>query len=216
MRKKPERPEGFDSFEELYFSWYVSELEKAGIIHLAKYHPETMVIYGEVHTSWRLAKKTKYVVRPKTLLNALEYTPDWIIYWNPIAVGKFVYYIGNKEDSYQKNPFTEFPFFCYKDKEGRYYSYIDVKGAYSSFGNKSKVIFSIIQRVLFSAFDEYVQAINPYDLFKKTFCPANFKFTPKTKKERSKAIGTIPFAEYFAKFDIPIQTTLSFKNEEDA
>lgn len=212
--KKIEVPDGFDSFEELHFSWFVSELETAGMIHFAKYHPETLQICAPVTTVWKKALKTKWTNKDKTLLNGLSFTPDWVIYWNPVLLGHFIFYPNDPLRTYTTNPYSSIPFICNKDKDGRYYSYIDIKGQFSGFGNKSNQIFSIIQKVVFQLCGEYVQRIHPYDLFSNTFCPGRFKFTDKTKKERAKAIGTIPIEKYFSKFEIPIQTVLPFNVDE--
>lgn len=210
-KKQTEKPEGFDSFEELYFSWYLAELKQAGVITLASYHPETMEICAKRESFWLKRLKTKVIHKPKVFMNNLEYTPDWLIYWNPVLIDKFIFYPGSQKTGFDRNPFEIIPFIVNMDRDGRFYSYIDVKGGYSGHGNKSNVIFSIMQKVVFQLKSEYIQSVDPYKLFRKTFAPQRFMVTNKKLDPRKAAEGMIGIREYFQKMEVPIQMQINFE-----
>lgn len=204
---KNKRNDQFDSDEELYFSWYVEELETAGIIVKSIYHPPSIMVCPLQTISWMKELKTKSVIEESAFLFDLVYTPDWKLIWHPNVINRLVLVLKSLIYS-TKSPLKIFPFIGQWEK-GLITSFIDVKGGYSAFGNKSNQMFHVIQKVLYYHLGLYVQDIEPKELFTKTFCPNKYRSTPKLHRERAGTSKLLTADQYLANFEGTFQTKLN-------
>jgi len=171
----------FASDEEWYFSWYVQELLDAGILIEAEYQPAPFKLCNEAVLVGRgMDKKGPYNFT-KTLLNDLDYNPDWKLTWSDNCE-KFVTRI---DRFISKDPFNAF----LSQLNGLIETWVDVKGASVGMNNSSAVTFPIKQKMVYDKFGIYIQKIIPvyytknkrgekipYGLFPDTFTPERFLY----------------------------------------
>lgn len=167
------------SKEEVYFFWYLKQLYENGFIDEIHYQPETMELFPAETLKFKVQGATKPLTRQVSILLNKEYTPDFKIKWNKKAKG--IFYINIDEldyivftESIKKVPFyTRWLGNVYPRNE---YCYVDVKGTFSSHGQKSDMIFSLIQKILYDhhKFHMYINKTIPSKLFEKTFTPDRY------------------------------------------
>ena len=143
--------DSFDSKEEKWFSYYLSELKAHGLISDWEYQPETYVLCDEA-TKHVFIKKRKHN-EPTTikLLNGAEYTPDFKVTWNKKAEGICYWLSGGVYDKgvfpYSKTRRDNFvPFVAYMSGSGEITSIIDTKGTFGA----SDRAFSLTQKWMMS------------------------------------------------------------------
>jgi len=71
----------YDSKEELYFSWYLSELKDAGYIEKYESQPESYVLSPPLFFEYDKHFKTKTKTIVKKLMREHFYTADFRIVW---------------------------------------------------------------------------------------------------------------------------------------
>lgn len=168
----------FDSKEELYFSWYLMELQKNGYI-------ESWARFEEVSDSynltegliWEYIKPMKRVADKELeqiILSPSAYTPDFKIFWTPKALGIFVSDL-NSARSTEK---IETEFICQD-----LISIIEVKGTFDM-GNMTRLAINNIKFVYYK-FGVYVNMIKVPAIFNKSFTPNRYLLTDKTLKIRT-------------------------------
>lgn len=176
--------EVFDSREEIWFAMWCQELKNAGYItewrkvntHLTVTYP----IKFEYTKTTPLKTKVKQETKIFTLLQGLEYTPDFYIHWTREGVEKFVSVIEDGIDP------TKWFF------SNGYNSIVEVKPIFDQHGKTAR--FSILQKVLYKL-GTYVDLIIPEDLFKGTFMPVQamddfkYKKNPTGKNKGKKFAG---------------------------
>ena len=146
--KKPPRTDGFDSDEEIYFTWYLDELKANGYIREYRYHPPTYKLSeGQTYQSVKqLTTKLKY--DDHTLLQSHRYTPDFMIYWTDISLGVF-----NKPiRSTVPHEFLKAHFWAH-EATGERFSIIDVKPLFDMQNMTRQFI--INQKILFEKWGVY-------------------------------------------------------------
>lgn len=154
--------------------WWIEELIEKGFIDKVEYETVTFKLFegASYIQEKQLKTKTKKVTR--SLLQACEYTPDFVIHWNKKAVGK----ICSVET-------FDTPIWCNKEL----ISYFEVK---PSFDHQNKRQFASLNiKWVYQKYGEYVQIIIPHEppkgrkhfLFKDTFTPEKYLKT-KTGKWR--------------------------------
>ena len=72
----------YRSKEELYFSWWLDELQSAGFIKSWSYELETFTLAKAKSYTWLKHLKTKTNTVAGELLKAHRYTPDFRIEWD--------------------------------------------------------------------------------------------------------------------------------------
>lgn len=169
---------GFDSHEELIFSWYLQELKEARYVHSWVHHPESYILSPAQRYTYRKELKTKTKLIEITLLREHKYTADFHIDWGEKAVGVFF------NTSFSKKDLRKFPFIVNSDGFN-WFSVIEVKPVFSMYNSQRE--FALNQKWLYFKHEIYAQkiiALNPKKtgLFQTTFTPYKFLYTPKTKK----------------------------------
>ena len=167
----------FQSNEEKWFSYYISELKNAGYIKEAVYQPEPFELSPDLfaHVFERGKKENKFV--EIKLTREAVYTADWLIEWDRIALGVVAWHCGGVYDKgffpYRKAHKDKFiPFFAFT-LDNKLVSYVDVKGTFSGAHGLSK--FSLQQKWLLNVYEIFVQKIvvslDEKGIFARTFTP---------------------------------------------
>lgn len=164
----------FDSHEELYYSWYLDELQDAGFIksyeaqHVFHLLPDVNHIYTKKMV--RVAdKEVEY-----SLMKGHIYTTDFKIEWDESAKGIFY---EDLTDPPEHTPMTKA---LYIAKEG--VTFIEIKPKFD-FKNMTRLV-KINIKWVWSLYNEYVQIVVPEKMFKKTFTPNRYQYTNKSNKKR--------------------------------
>ena len=157
----------YDSKEEIYFVWYIEELQAAGYIDFFRYQPDPFSLFSPVKYNWIKPLKTKKKEMTTTLLQAHSYQADFEIIWNFKADGMFF-----TDNNIKSRPFVS--------KYG--ISFFDVKPAHDM-KNMTR-LFHINQKWVHQRHGIYVQKIVPQELFKSTFTPERYRYTDKSLKPR--------------------------------
>lgn len=204
----PKTKSKYDSNEELWVSYYLSELKAAGFVDEWKSQPQEYVLSESVVYTWTQTLKTKNKIKSSALLQGHKYTPDFSISWNSCARNVFFNTI---EDGIN---FKEIPFFAHS---GSNVSIIDVKPAFDM-KNMTR-LFTINQKWVMDKFGLYIQKIitskelkhyhvvgnkkkKVYShstwsgLFPKTFVPERYFLTDKSGKPRKIKYEAIRLGEY--------------------
>tara|TARA_R110000803_G_scaffold150334_1_gene215699 strand:- start:5 stop:640 length:636 start_codon:yes stop_codon:yes gene_type:complete len=156
------------SDEEVYFTWYMDDLEEAGFIDHYNYEGEVYSMTEPLFLPWtkQLATKTKDM--EFSALAKSTYNPDYNIYWDNSAKGIFIPGIPSKDKPYFAG--SEF-----LDLTDQCKSTIDVKGSGSK--TSSDNIFPFKQKLMWLTHNIYVHKVIPQQLFKKTFTPRRYFLT---------------------------------------
>lgn len=163
----------FASFEELYFYWYLADLEKYEYIEKYTIQPTTHIIFPAANITWLKQMKTKVVPVESSILQETTYTTDFKIHWTKKAFGVFI----------AGEPMTNKPYFLgvdYDDVLNEYTTEVDVKGGNTSAnvrGNHSMITFPLKQKMLYMHKGIFVQKVIPAKLFRDTFVPTRYFFT---------------------------------------
>lgn len=185
-------PPPFDSFEELYMSWWIDELKDAGYIIDAKHHPGVFKLspVQKFKTLKQLA--TKQREDEHTILRPHEYTPDWKIVWNEKAVGLLCKIF---DENNVLNKDIKAYFWAHLSKnDNKPFSIIDVK-PFFDMQNMTR-LFTINQKWVFVKHRLYVQKVVTDKLFEKTFCPQRYLITNKSGKERKLKFTPVSLFEF--------------------
>jgi hypothetical protein len=186
-----------DSREEIWMAMWMEEAKKAGYIKSWKKCTFPMMIFMPVSFDYEKVTQLKTKVKKEwkkfTLLNDLEYTPDFIIEWTQKGFLKFVSRIGKQ--ILPINPSSWF--YCGYDldnpKELHHITHVEVKPIFDRHGKTAR--FGIIQKILWHVKRIFVDLIIVEDLFKGTFMPQEamndfkYKKLPTGKNKGKKKIG---------------------------
>lgn len=186
----------FDSKEELYFSWYLEELEAAGYID-SWGNAQTYQLGEKITNTYTEQLKTKTKTEEQIILNGCEYTPDFEINWCPISFGIFYHefpYIETRDKLYKidKNLFLA------KNKENSSYfnmkSIIEIKPAFDQ--NNMTRLNGINRKWMYQKYNIFVNLVKVPDIFKDTFTPKKFLLTDTGKQNRIIHFKTRTLEEY--------------------
>jgi len=171
----------YDSPEELWFSYWLKEVQEAGYINSFVSHPEPFLLSPAFFYSYDKALKTKVKTLETNLLSPHIYTADYSVYWHKNARGIFWNSISDRVQL-KSIPFVaqEIP-----DGNNNYYSIIEVKAGFSKFHAGRE--FSINAKWVMQKFGVYVNKViisNKTGLFKDTFTPKKYLLTDKSKQNR--------------------------------
>jgi hypothetical protein len=181
----------FDSKEELWFSYYLSELKQHGYIDNYKHHPKTFVLSDAVYVNVFVKMKTFNKPKKVKLLNESKYTPDFEINWNKKAKDVFYWTDGGVYDKgtypYSKpNKDNFIPFNAQYDNLGNPFTLVDVKGAVAGRNNNSAISFPINQKFLMKTTQLFVQkvvvSLCEKGLFYRSFFPRTVVADEKYKR----------------------------------
>ena len=176
-----------DSQEEAWMAMWLNELQNAGYVEFWERVTKSVEIFPAVKFNYvketELKTKTKREIKYFTLLQDLEYTPDFVVRWNKKAYKKLFSVIGDNID-------PKSWFFC---KDSWFEGFIEVKPNFDQNGKTAK--FSIIQKILWNTKRIFVDLIQPEKLFEATFMPLEamndfkYKKNPTGKNKGKKGVG---------------------------
>jgi len=182
-------PNKYQSNEELYFSWWCDTLKDKGIIKRYLYESNTFKLSEPKSFIYTKKLVTKVKTLKGSLLDAHEYTPDFIIEWNTEYDGIFYRDI-NKVYSHKP------PYFAMQSKKNEsVYSLFEIKGSFDR--NNMTRLFRLNQKWLYDKYDLYVDLLIIPDLFKRTFIPDRWFYTDSGRQPRKINFGVKRFNEYF-------------------
>jgi len=150
--------------EELYFSYYLDELKKAGIIESYTYEEETFELSEDIKYSYnkvtKLKTKVKTEIKEKSLLKPCTYTPDFII---KMSISGRILGFMNRLEGMDNSTF--------KMSGPEPKCYIDVKGVFAGRTNSTQYTFPLKQKWMYQKYGIYTNKIVPDKLFAQTFTP---------------------------------------------
>ena len=170
------KPKIFASDDEEYFSWYLEELKRTGFILRWLYEPHTYRLSALAKYSvFQQTKRAQPKIKRLSLLQSHSYTPDFGIVWTNQGNSIFYNAITDGVDLRQA------PFIVNFDTSIPY-SIIEIKPVYDR--NNMIRLFRINQKWMFFQNKIYVQEVSINKLFEKSFTPARYLLTNKTKRKR--------------------------------
>lgn len=194
---------------EMYFEWYLDELESNGFIEGYDREPETiLVIPPYIHERELHYIKKENKTEEFALIKSLEYTYDYRIIWSQKAQHIFM----DVFDPDKPFLFGQPHFIAHWieiDGFNELVSYVDVKphfvAAQFNQGMSSYYTFPLIQKILMFMRSIYINKVTPINsgkhgvntcLFAKTFTPNRFLFTDKASMKRKIKFRTVPLNSY--------------------
>lgn len=210
----------FDSVEEKWFEYYLSELKQHGYIHDYEYHPETFVLSDAQYANVFIKMKTFNKPKEVKFLNESKYTPDFIINWTNKAKDVFYWTSGGVYEKgfypYSKpNKDNFIPFKAQYDNDGNLFTIVDVKGAVAGRNNNSAVSFPINQKFLMKTTQLFVQkvvvSLCEKSIFYKTFFPRTVVAEEVYKKDYKRG-GKILAHEGDSKIKVEIKLIEKWKS----
>jgi len=160
----------FDSKEELYFSWWLDQLKASKYVNRWERNEASYNLFGGlVHSYIKPMKKVANKILTQTILHPSIYTPDFIIYWEPKAIGIFV----SKQSKTEGKIMTLF--LCTDDEM---ISVVETKADFDR-NNMSRLAVNNIKFV-YEKYKVYIDMVKLPSLFDKTFTPDRYLMTDKT------------------------------------
>ena len=184
-----------DSQEEVYFAHWLDEAVSAGWVEKWMYVTKPFLVCPPIKRRYTkttvLKTKIKQEQKEFTILQDLEYTPDFKIKWTQDGINRFVSFVANTEKLEEFDPKS----FFFGGYEGDLYTttWVEVKPNFDMHGKISK--FSVLQKILWTFKQTFVDLIQPDDLFKDTWMPKaimedfKYKKSPTGKNKGKKKVG---------------------------
>lgn len=171
--------EKFDSVEEKWFSYYLSELKAQGLVKSYEYQPASFQLSEEYKRYVFIKKKNHNEPASVKLLNGHIYTCDYRIVWNKCAEGIAFWREGGVYEKgmfpYSKPRRDSFiPFVAHNTNDMEIVTLLDVKGAVVGRNNSSGVTFGLNQKWLASQgvfVQKVVVSLCEKGLFYRSFFP---------------------------------------------
>lgn len=169
----------FLSNEELYFSFYLNELQDNGYINSWSKGVSYPLGDALIHS---YTEKNK--LKEQTIIQASAYTPDFQINWNEKAEGLFYTKLkGNKKINTKLIIAQEVGF-----------SLIETKGNYDF--KQMNTLATVNGKWLYAKYRIVVNLIKVPDIFKKTFTPRRYMLTDSGRQERVIHFPVISLEEF--------------------
>jgi hypothetical protein len=173
---KDKLPEGRDSLQEVYFEWWLNELIKHGFLkrfeRSKRYNLIDSVFTPKLNFKPTKKEPQRYLLVERQFLDSWTYEPDYDLYWEEKSLN---FWFTDLEFLYPKDFKTIFEA---KWINGEWLSIIDIKPQFFRGGSmSSSVKFPLIQKMMFSKHNIYVQKISPLGkkgLFDNTFTPERY------------------------------------------
>ena len=195
----------YDSQEEVWMSMWLEELQKAGYVRFWRRNVDPILITPAYKIDYvkkiELKTKTKYEEKEFTLLQDLQYTPDFELAFTKKG---YHFFCSPRSGNVKPNRY----FFQRQDET----FFIEVKPTFDQHEKTAK--FSLIQKFLWDKYRMFVDLIIPEHLFKDTFMPLaamddfRYKKAPTGKNKGKKKAGDW-------KVDYIPKTLKEFINEVD-
>ena len=194
---------------EMYFEWWLQELETEGYITGYSREPETMlVIPPYIHKREKHFKTKANTPEDFALIKSLEYTYDYRIIWNTKSIHIFTD-VFNPDLAFRYGQPSFISHWIDLDGFKELVSYVDVKphfvAAQFSSGLSTFYTFPLIQKILMFTRSIYVNKAIPINsgkhgvnscLFAQTFTPNRFLFTDKAAQQRKIRFRTVTLSAY--------------------
>jgi hypothetical protein len=161
----------YKSFIELYFSFYLTELQKSGFIEEWWYERDKFDLSEPV--KWRYSKQLKkgIVEAEEHILQASSITPDFTVHWANKSNNIFFLDSMNPITNVKIVPFRlGFTTRNIKLLSQELYSFIETKGNSES-STSSSISFPYKCKWCYQKHGVYIQKIKPLQLFQTTFTP---------------------------------------------
>ena len=187
----------FDSDEEVFFAMWAEELKQAGILHEWKRNTDEINITSGLKIPYtkitKLKTKTKVEDKEFTLLRPSVYTMDFLLYkLSHDAYATKIF--GQIPPPLYAQPFNkDAPLFC----DANQVVYVEVKPSFDQ--QNMERLFVLNQKFIWDKYKIFVNLVEPVELFKKTFLPAEaapyfrYKIVPKKAQAKGKVKGDFKF-----------------------
>jgi hypothetical protein len=196
---------------ELYFEWWLLEMQSKGFVKEFFREPETMLVQAPAeYGRYKRFKTKEKEVETFNLFPRIQYTYDYIVVWNKSAEYLFYEEVNDKRESIFQ--FSMPQFIAHEDKEGDIVSYVDVKptNAVQQRGGKvsSAITFPLKQRMLWDRHRLFINKVVPIPmagtgynsaLFIKTFTPQRYLLTDGGGQRRKIKFKTESLVEFVNK-----------------
>jgi len=167
----------FQSDVEWYFSWWLSDLQKEGVINNWYYESNSFTLSESCTYPVLKKMKTKEKIVLHELIKDHIYTPDFLVEWNEECNGKVWRLIEDITCEKKAKYFA-----VRSQKNNKPYTFFEVKGDFDK--NNMTRLFTLNQKWLYSKYGVYVTLAKIPTLFKQTFVPERYFVTDKTMQER--------------------------------
>jgi len=181
-----ESNKGLDSIDEVYFNWFLLELEHYGFIENIKLQPDSFKMsdkkivkyYDNSNTS-----KKKKIVKNLKLDPGRVYTADSYCVWNDKAKNIFHFCIDECHDDmvYEHN-LKKIPFVSNKYKNDKYISYFEVKPSFDR-NNMTRLVKNNISFIYYR-YGILINLVIKEKLFEKFCTPERYLYTDLKKRKR--------------------------------
>lgn len=170
-----------ESKEELYFSWWLNDLKKIGIVKSYTHNVTPFTITeGYFIEKIKPMKRVPDKILKKTIIPKKIYTPDFEIIWD--------------YEKFKKTKLANI-FHVYKTKStNEYYSIAETKGSWDR--NNMTRLFKNNQAFIYEKYKIVVGLYKIPTLFEKTFTPQKYIFTDISGKFRKINFKIITLKEY--------------------
>lgn len=175
----------FDSDEEEYFSWWLDELKKKSFIKEYIRNHKSLPLSDMISVQYGNKGKTT------TLLSDHVYTTDFII-----TVDKYSGLFAD-QGNLPVSPNSRSVFMLISEKPGSKHYHIEVKPDFDS--NNMTRLFRLNQKWVYQKHGIYTNLVKVPSLFKKTFVPQKYMFTPVKKKPRKFKYEVLTCSQYVEK-----------------
>ena len=177
----------FDSKEELYFSFWLEELEQAGYINSWN-NAKTYQLGEKIVNKYTEQLKTKSKEKEQTILNGCEYTPDFEINWNEKANNLFYTHITNGIKTNLDLLITD------GENISINTSIVEIKANFDN--NNMTRLNGINRKWMYQKYSVFVNLVKVPDIFKDTFTPKKYLVTDTGKQIRLIHLQTRSLEEY--------------------
>lgn len=172
------------SDEELYYTWYLKELEEAGYIN--SWGNAISYPLGDKLTHvYEKQMKTKVKEESQTILDGSEYTPDFQINWTTKAEGIFYNRIVENKKIDLKLMIADTLL---------HFSIIEIKPSYDQ--NNMTRLNTLNRKWMLQRYGIFVNLVKVPDIFKTTFTPTRYLSTNTGKQQRVIHFETRTLEEY--------------------
>lgn len=184
------------SKEELYFTYWLQELEEAGYINswgqCITYQLGEKII-NKYQEQKVLKKSTKIIDKEQIILNGCEYTPDFQIHWNIDAINIF-FDIFPTLISIKVNTDLILAKVYENDNVKTFMSVVEVKNNYDA--HNMTRLNGINRKWMYEKHGIFVNLVKVPDIFKDTFVPKAYLLTDSGKQQRLIHFPVITLEEY--------------------
>jgi hypothetical protein len=180
--------EELDSDEELYYSWYLSELCDHGYIKSVISQPTSFTLSSGLNHTFIKSMKTKDKILEETIIKPSVYTTDFYIKWTDKALGVFINPLST-DDKIMKGLVTRLDI-C----DDSLNSYTEVKPEFDQ-NNMTRLARTNIKWV-WDNHGVYINLSVIPKLFKKTFTPQRYLTTNLSGKPRKLDYNPRSLQEY--------------------